>query len=194
MRGPYHRIYFIRSEIEICDEVGAAIAQLDFAVETVLEGQYGGDHAWGGYLAPTVLTVDAVGEEDIIWGGPERETAPLSVDLLEARFYTRSSDFKFLRSRLDADDTGLSGFLWIVVKASDRQVPKVYWTANTRDGLDQGAAITVEPTPRLLFAGTSAEGILKELMRFVARNHQVLLCYWNMEIDTRGCLSQLIYR
>ncbi len=100
-------------------------------------------------------------------------------------------------SNLRADETGVEGaVVWVSAaefagSESHRgpRVKVVPGTEITSDGLETAVSITIADPPREL--GILPGKILKQALRFVAVNREILLRYWRNEISTREMLDGL---
>ena len=169
---------------KIIQDLGCKLKKVDL-------GALPKEHTWRRYADPTVLLFDALGAEQVVWGGFHQEAQNPVPELLEARFYTRSNDFRFLLSWLDKSATGVEGVVWLANKITDRQKPKIYLTGAVSDGLDQGTAIAVSPTPEIVFSRMLHMPSFPEVIRFAKINHQALLDHWDYRISSAEAIRRL---
>src|SRR2546430_11362880 len=90
----------------------------------------------------------------------------------------RSANFR-------AQDTGVDATIWITTKNVGDHTP----VARVEQPRHQFIAITLEPEPRVI--GDLPIYIRGQARRWVRQNLNVLLSYWNEELNTSDALDQL---
>jgi hypothetical protein len=96
----------------------------------------------------------------------------------------------FELSHLNSKHTGLPFVVWISVKAGAKQEIRVKVSPGPKTLPDQMASVAIRPDVHLVGRKMSASD-LALLAKWIELNRDVLLKYWEGDIDTRDALDAL---
>ena len=80
--------------------------------------------------------------------------------------------------------TGVAHTVFISPKGNARHAPRIKVAVDPPDSLDPRSETVSIGLDGLVMAGTAAPDLLRQARRFIVRNSEVLLDYWEYRIDT----------
>lgn len=122
--------------------------------------------------------------------------------LEEWKIEQENDDFMFRLGNLSKHRTGLPVVVWIEANMYEKNLqPRVLFANSTGsclrtgDSADALMPVSLDPeNPKVLLDDASlniSPHELEAVKRWIVRNYQPLMQYWNMEIDTAEALLQL---
>ena len=101
-----------------------------------------------------------------------------------------TSEDLFLMANLFPKHTGLPFVVWISYRGNAQHDVRVKVSPSSKAMPSEMAAVAVRPEVRVV-EGSLSGGDLTLLKRWISLNHDVILSYWNGDIDTADAVGSL---
>ena len=96
-------------------------------------------------------------------------------------------------ANLTQNDTGLAAIIWVSTKSGVKHGPRIKVKRDYATNFDVGDTftITISDSPEVIGTHNLTSKDIKQIIKFIKLNKDILLQYWNTEISTRTMLDSI---